>query len=88
MCGSQYLVCSVLQILEKKKAEIETNQRDISALKQELQQMTQMLHTYEQTISEKEGNIQKLKAELTDLSRMRDMIFELTAKKKDDLNSS
>ncbi|EFN82611.1 uncharacterized protein LOC105185017 [Harpegnathos saltator] len=75
-------------ILEKKKAEIETNQRDISALKQELQQMTQMLHTYEQTISEKEGNIQRMKAELTDLSRMRDMIFELTAKKKDDLNSS
>ncbi|XP_032683853.1 uncharacterized protein LOC116850095 isoform X2 [Odontomachus brunneus] len=76
------------QILEKKKAEIETNQRDISALKQELQQMTHMLHTYEQTISEKEGNISKMKAELTDLSRMRDMIFELTAKKKDDLNSS
>lgn len=88
--GKEYInaLYIFLQILEKKKAEIETNQRDISALKQELQQMTQMLHTYEQAISEKESNIQRMKAELTDLSRMRDMIFELTAKKKDDLNSS
>ncbi|KMQ95178.1 protein cip2a [Lasius niger] len=76
------------QILEKKNAEIETNQGDISALKQEIQQMVQMLQTYEQTISEKEKNIQRMKTELVDLSRMRDMIFELTAKNKDDLNSS
>ncbi|XP_029668888.1 uncharacterized protein LOC115238883 [Formica exsecta] len=76
------------QILEKKNAEIETNQNDISALKQEIQQMVQMLQMHEQTISEKEKNIQRMKTELVDLSRMRDMIFELTAKKKDDLNSS
>lgn len=50
--------------------------------------MTQMLQTYQQTISEKDGNIQRMKLELTELSRMRDMIFELTAKNKDDLNSS
>lgn len=50
--------------------------------------MVQMLQTYEQTISEKEKNIQRMKTELVDLSRMRDMIFELTAKNKDDLNSS
>ncbi|KAL6439326.1 hypothetical protein ACFW04_003886 [Cataglyphis niger] len=76
------------QILEKKNAEIETNQNDISALKQEIQQMVQMLQMHEQTILEKENNIQRMKTELIDLSRMRDMIFELTAKKKDDLNSS
>lgn len=29
-----------------------------------------------------------MKAELMDLSRMRDMIFELTAKKKEDLSTS
>lgn len=46
-----------------------------------------MLHTYEQTISEKEKNIERMKGELKELSRMRDMIFELTAKNKDD-NSS
>ncbi|XP_072765120.1 protein CIP2A homolog L [Anoplolepis gracilipes] len=76
------------QILEKKNAEIETNQNDISALKQEIQQIQQMLRTHEQTISEKERAIQRMKTELIDLSRMRDMIFELTAKNKDDLNSS
>lgn len=78
----------MLQILEKKNAEIEANQNDISALKQEIQQMTQMLQTYEQTISEKDENIHRLKTELVDLSRMRDMIFELTAKNKDDLGST
>lgn len=78
----------MLQIIEEKNAEIEVNQSDISALKQEIQQMTHMLQTYEQTISEKERNIQRMKGELKELSRMRDMIFELTAKNKDDLNSS
>ncbi|EFN73679.1 Protein KIAA1524-like protein [Camponotus floridanus] len=76
------------QILEKKNAEIEINQSNISALKQEIQQMVQMLQTHEQTILEKEKDNQRMKAELTDLSRMRDMIFELTAKNKDDLNTS
>lgn len=74
--------------MERRNAEIDANQRDISALKQEVQQMTQMLQTYEQAISEKEENIGRMRSELNDLSRMRDMIFELTAKKKDDLNSS
>lgn len=50
--------------------------------------MTHLLQTYEQTISEKENNIQRMKGELKELSRMRDMIFELTAKNKDDINSS
>lgn len=43
---------------------------------------------YEQNIAQKDETIQRMKAELTDLSRMRDMIFELTAKKKDDLNAT
>ncbi|KAG5317679.1 CIP2A protein, partial [Pseudoatta argentina] len=76
------------QILEKKSAEIEANQSDISALKQEIEQMKYILQTSEQTISEKDKNIERMKGELKELSRMRDMIFELTAKNKDDLNSS
>lgn len=47
-----------------------------------------MTHSYEQTLAEKDQNIQRMTSELTDLSRMRDMIFELTAKKKDDLNTT
>jgi len=50
--------------------------------------MKHILQTSEQTISEKDRNIQRMKGELKELSRMRDMIFELTAKNKDDLNSS
>lgn len=47
-----------------------------------------MINSYEQTLAEKDQNIQRMTSELTDLSRMRDMIFELTAKKKDDLNTT
>lgn len=39
-------------------------------------------------VKEKEDAIQKLKSELTDFSRMRDMIFDLTSKKKDELNTT
>ena len=45
------------------------------------------MQKYEKNIAQKEETIKKMKAELMDLSRMRDMIFELTAKKKEDLNS-
>ncbi|XP_031829217.1 uncharacterized protein LOC116425514 isoform X1 [Nomia melanderi] len=76
------------QVIELKDAEIQSNQKDISALKQETQQLSQLVHTYEQTIAEREESLQKLRAELIDLSRMRDMIFELTAKKKEDMNTS
>ncbi|XP_076281173.1 uncharacterized protein LOC143209438 [Lasioglossum baleicum] len=76
------------QVIESKHTEIQTNQKDISALKQETQQLLQLVHSHEQTIAEREGSLSKLRAELTDLSRMRDMIFELTAKKKEDLNTS
>ncbi|XP_043518292.1 uncharacterized protein LOC122533033 [Frieseomelitta varia] len=75
------------QVIELKTAEIQSNQKDISALKQEAQQLSQLLQKYEKNIAEKEEKIKKMKAELMDLSRMRDMIFELTAKKKEDLNS-
>ncbi|XP_078043958.1 uncharacterized protein LOC144473709 [Augochlora pura] len=76
------------QMIELRHAEIQSNQKDISALKQETQQLSQLVHTYEQTIAEREESLKKLRTELTDLSRMRDMIFELTAKKKEDLNTS
>ena len=76
------------QVIEFKDSEIQTNQKDISALQQETQQLSQLVHTYEQNISEKEESLTKLKSELVELSRMRDMIFELTAKKKEDLNTS
>ncbi|XP_003702606.2 protein CIP2A [Megachile rotundata] len=75
------------QVIEQKTAEIQSNQKDISALKQETQQLLQLVHTYEQNIAEKEEALKKMSAELTDLSRMRDMIFELTAKKKEDLST-
>lgn len=75
------------QVIELKIAEIQSNQKDISALKQETQQLSELVHTYEKSIAEKEEIIKKMKAELMDLSRMRDMIFELTAKKKEDLNT-
>lgn len=76
------------QVIELKTAEIQSNQKDISALKQETQQLSQLVNTYEKNIAEKEETIKKMKAELMDLSRMRDMIFELTAKKKEDLSTS
>ncbi|CAK9795871.1 Protein CIP2A [Anthophora quadrimaculata] len=76
------------QVIELKSAEIQSNQKDISALKQETHQLSQLVHTYEKNIAEKEEALNKMRADLTDLSRMRDMIFELTAKKKEDLNTS
>ncbi|XP_017760473.1 PREDICTED: uncharacterized protein LOC108550996 [Eufriesea mexicana] len=76
------------QVIELKTTEIQSNQKDISALKQETQQLLQLVHTYEKNIAEKEETIKKMKAELMNLSRMRDMIFELTAKKKEDLSTS
>ncbi|XP_024941774.1 uncharacterized protein LOC107268725 isoform X2 [Cephus cinctus] len=76
------------QIIEEKNKEIATNQKDVAALKQEIQQLARQCHSYESTIAEKEESIRKMKGELTDLSRMRDMIFELTAKKKDDISAT
>lgn len=70
------------QTIEIKNSEIEANQKDILALKQELQQLTKLINNYEHAIAEKDQNIKRMNAELVDLSRMRDMIFELTAKKK------
>ncbi|KOC58895.1 Protein CIP2A [Habropoda laboriosa] len=76
------------QVIELKTAEIQSHQKDISALKQETQQLSQLAHTYEKNIAEKEETLKKMRADLIDLSRMRDMIFDLTAKKKEDLNTS
>ena len=61
------------------------NQSDIAALNQEIKQQSQQCHSYQKTISQKEKEVQRLEKELNDLGRMRDMIYELTAKKKDDL---
>ncbi|XP_058800070.1 protein CIP2A homolog [Phymastichus coffea] len=75
------------QIIEEKNREITSNNQDIAALDQELKQQAQQCHMYQKTIAEKEAMVQKLQNDLHDLSRMRDMIFELTAKKKDDLSA-
>ena len=72
------------QIIEEKNREISSNQKDIAALSQEIKQQTQQCHIYQMTIAEKEESVQKLRNELNSLSRMRDMIFELTAAKKQD----
>ncbi|XP_014223610.1 uncharacterized protein LOC106650209 [Trichogramma pretiosum] len=73
------------QVIEEKNREILSNQNDIAALNQEIKAQVQQCHSYQMTIAEKEESVQKLQSELHNLSRMRDMIFELTAKKKDDL---
>jgi septal ring factor EnvC (AmiA/AmiB activator) len=62
-----------------------SNEKDMAALNQEIKQQAQQCHSYEMAIAKKEETVQKLSNELHNLSRMRDMIFELTAKKKDDL---
>ncbi|XP_011499542.1 PREDICTED: protein CIP2A [Ceratosolen solmsi marchali] len=73
------------QIIEEKNREIAANDKDMAALNQEIKQQAQQCHSYEMTIAKKEEIVQKLSNELHNLSRMRDMIFELTAKKRDDL---
>ncbi|XP_043472999.1 protein CIP2A homolog [Leptopilina heterotoma] len=76
------------QIIEEKNVEITSLQEDKNALKQEMQQLSVQCNRLQVIIKEKEEIIQKYKSEVTDFSRMRDMIFELTAKKKEDLNST
>lgn len=53
-----------------------------------MQQLSVQCNRLQALVQEKEETIQKYKSELTDFSRMRDMIFELTAKKKEDLNTT
>lgn len=53
-------------------------------MKQEIEQLVNQCRKYEQIIAEKEENEQRTLSELVDLSRMRDMIYQLTAKKKTD----
>lgn len=68
--------------------EITSLQGDKNAIKQEMQQLSVQCNRLQVLMKEKDEIIQKYKSEVTDFSRMRDMIFELTAKKKEDLNST
>ncbi|KAJ8680087.1 hypothetical protein QAD02_015874 [Eretmocerus hayati] len=70
------------QTIEEKNREITSYQKDLVALNQEIKQQAQLCHEYQKTIASKEESVQKLQNELHGLSRMRDMIFELTAKKE------
>ncbi|XP_063973808.1 protein CIP2A homolog [Diachasmimorpha longicaudata] len=70
------------KILER-ESENEGLQEAMGALKQESAQLMRQCKSYEAAIAEKEETIKKLETELTDLSRMRDMIYSLTAQKKD-----
>lgn len=79
---------SILQLVEEKNTEIASNQNHILALKQEIQELTEQYRAREQALVERDECIDRMKDELSNLSRMRDMIFELTAKKKEDLNST
>ncbi|XP_043271949.1 uncharacterized protein [Venturia canescens] len=72
------------QIIEEREREIAQNRETISALKQEIDQLGKQCRSYEQTIAEKEESVQRMMSELKDLSHMRDMIYQLTAKKKSD----
>lgn len=76
------------QELRDKSREIESYQESMTALKQENEGLLRTCRSYEQTIAEKEENVKRMSAELVDLSRMRDMIYHLTAKKKDDNNET
>ncbi|XP_014215606.1 polyamine-modulated factor 1-binding protein 1 [Copidosoma floridanum] len=70
------------QIIEEKNKEIKSKEKDIVALNLEMKQQTQQCHNYQKALAEKEETVQKLSNELHSLSRMREMIFELTAKKE------
>ncbi|XP_012273596.1 protein CIP2A [Orussus abietinus] len=74
-----------IESLEKKIASFNEN---VSALRQEIDQLTKQGNTYQKVIAEKEESIKKLQNELTDLNRIRNIIFELTAKQKDESNAS
>lgn len=77
-------IFNFFQVIEEKNKEISSIQKDIDALNQEIKQQAKQCLSYQKTIVEKEESVQKLSTELHNLSRMRDMIFEL-AKKKDGL---
>ncbi|XP_015120518.1 GRIP and coiled-coil domain-containing protein 2 [Diachasma alloeum] len=71
------------QRIQERERENEALQEAMGALKQESAQLMRQCKSYETAITEKEETIKKLETELTDLSRMRDMIYSLTAQKKD-----
>ncbi|XP_012256642.1 uncharacterized protein LOC105686413 [Athalia rosae] len=85
-------LCRVVRKMEdattKKDQLLEEKNKEISALKQEIQKQTEQCRNQEIALFQRDEVIQKMRDELSDLSRMRDMIFELTAKKKEDLNTS
>ncbi|XP_026666939.1 uncharacterized protein LOC108621991 [Ceratina calcarata] len=72
------------QVIESKTEEIQLHQRRISELQQKNEKLSESVRTYEKEIAEMGGTIQQLREELVDLSRMRDAIFQLTAKKKEE----
>ncbi|KAK0170801.1 hypothetical protein PV328_008599 [Microctonus aethiopoides] len=76
------------QIIEIKEKELAAGQEGMLALKQENEQLMRQCQSYEKTIAEKDENVQKLTNELIEFSRMRDMIYHLTAKKKDNQNET
>ncbi|XP_034949167.1 uncharacterized protein [Chelonus insularis] len=76
------------QTIEVKEKEIETYSESIAALKQENEQLMRQCRGYEQEIAEKEENNTKMIEEIKELSRMRDMIYQITAKKKDTQNET
>ncbi|KAK0178636.1 hypothetical protein PV327_007512 [Microctonus hyperodae] len=76
------------QIIEIKEKELAAGQEGMLALKQENEQLMRQCQSYEKTIAEKEENVQRLTNELIEFSRMRDMIYHLTAQKKDNQNET
>ncbi|KAF7989199.1 hypothetical protein HCN44_007729 [Aphidius gifuensis] len=76
------------QEIQEKNREIESSQESMAALKQENEGLLRTCRNYEQTIAEKEDSVERMTSELVDLSRMRDMIYHLTAKKKDEKNET
>ncbi|XP_066586572.1 protein CIP2A homolog L [Prorops nasuta] len=70
----------------KKEQIMEEKMKELLDCKQEIEKLTKTVKTYEDTLASKDAEIIKMNEEVSDLSRMRDMIFQITAKKKDELS--
>lgn len=67
-------------MLEAKEKKIASNRDEINALQQEIEMFKEQCSRNQQSLEQTEKELAKLKAELMDMTRMRDMIIEITKK--------
>lgn len=65
--------------MEEKDKEIASKEKNIVALNLEIKQQIEQFQQNQKVLAEKENEVQKLSNDLKNLSRMREMIYELTA---------